>query len=108
MIVSAPAKYPFQQTLADFADIGGHNFLLYTNRYSRWIEVARLGIKAWRLDCQVFLKWFGSFGVPEELSSDCGPPFNSFSYDEFLCRWDVRKRQLSAITHRVMGVQRQL
>jgi hypothetical protein len=42
------------------------------------------------------LRWFSTFGVPEELSTDGGPPFNSMEYDSFLMTWDVRKRLSSA------------
>ena len=96
MMISAPPAYPFQQSVTDFAKIEGHDFLIYADRYSGWAEVAKLGSTAWRMVCQAFLKWFAAFGVPEEMSSDGGPPFNAFAYDEFLSSWGISKRQSSA------------
>ena len=61
--------------MVDFANIQGHNFLVYAERYSEWLKVERLGSKAWKLMTKVFLKWFASLGMP---------PFNSLSYDKFL------------------------
>ena len=96
MILSDPPEYPFQQVVTDFADMEGHDFIIYADRFSGWLEVAKLSNKTWRSVRQVFLQWFSSFGVPEEISSDGGPPFNSSSYDDFLQRWGVWKRQSSA------------
>ena len=96
MMISAPPDYPFQQSVTDFAKIEGHDFLIYADRYSGWVEVAKLGSTAWRMVRQTFLQWFAAFGVPEEMSSDGGPPFNAFAYDEFLSSWGISKRQSSA------------
>ena len=35
-------------------------------------------------------------GVPEEIASGGGPPYNPMEYDAFLIMWDVRKRKSSA------------
>ena len=95
ILISPPPDYPFQQVVADFAEIEGHDFLVYADRYSGWLEVARLGNKACKTVHKVFLSLF-RFGVPEEIACDGGPPFNSATFDEFLSRWDIWKRQSSA------------
>ena len=95
MIITPPPDYPFQQVVTDFAEIEGHDFLVYADRYSGWLEVAKLNNKVWKTVHQTLLSWF-DFGVPEEISSDGGPPFNSMEYESFLQRWDIRRRQSSA------------
>ena len=96
MILSPSPEFPFQQVVTDFAEIEGHDFLVYADRYSGWLEVAKLGNKTWKTVRQIFLTWFTTFGVPEEISCDGGPPFNSAAFNDFLDRWEVRKRQSSA------------
>ena len=39
---------------------------------------------------------FSTYGVPEELSTDGGPPFNGYEYKQFLTRWDIQPRLSSA------------
>ena len=47
-------------------------------------------------DCNHLRHWFCTFGAPQELSSDGGPPFDSEEYHHFLLNWGVTKRQSSA------------
>ena len=95
IICSAP-EYPFQQVVTDLCQTSGHDFLIFADRYSGWIEVAKLNTKSFKDISKCMLRWFTTFGVPEEIASDGGPPYNSSSYDTFLKTWDIRKRQSSA------------
>ena len=96
MILSAPPDVPFQQVVTDLCEVAGHDYMIYADRYSGWVEIAKLSGKAFKDVTRCMLKWFSDFGVPEEVASDGGPPFNSSSYDAFLKLWDIRKRQSSA------------
>ena len=82
-IITPPPEYPFQPSVSDFCDIEGHNFLIYADRFSGWVEVERLASNSFRNVEKTFLRWFATFGVPEEISTDGGPPFNSGDYDDF-------------------------
>ena len=42
MILLDLPESPFQQAVTDFSDIEGHNFIIYADRFSEWLEVARL------------------------------------------------------------------
>ena len=95
-IVSVPPEVPFQQTVTDLCEIEGHNFLVYADRYSGWVEVNKLASKTFPHIRRAMLNWFATYGVPEEMASDGGPPFNAIDYDQFLKDWDIRKRQSSA------------
>jgi len=46
--------------------------------------------------CNILQKCFETFGVPEEISTDGGPPFNSNDYTMFLKNWDIKPRLSSA------------
>ena len=95
-INTPPPEMPFQQVVADLFSLEGHTFLAYADRFSGWLEVDRLSSSSFRNVRRSLLRWFSTFGVPEELSTDGGPPFNSFEYRKFLQNWDVSRRLSSA------------
>ena len=96
LLLTPEPEVPFEQTVVDFYEIGKHYFLIYADRYSGWVEVAKMRSTSFQHARPVFLKWFATFGVPEEQSADGGPPFNGFDYSTFLHAWGIRKRQSSA------------
>ena len=96
IIISPPPEMPFEQTVADLFSLEGHTFLAYADRFSGWVEVERLPSHTFRNVRQTFLRWFRTYGVPEEIATDGGPPFNANDYKVFLRTWDVRKRLSSA------------
>ena len=74
-----PPSSPFENIYADFFDFGGYHYLVAGDRLSGFSEIFQTPsgtpnsgsvglIKCLR-------KWFGTFGVPKELSSDGGPEF---------------------------------
>ena len=95
-INTPPPDVPFQQVVADLFSLEGHTFLAYADRYSGWLEVDRLSTNSYRNVRKSLLRWFSTFGVPEELATDGGPPFNSYEYESFLQNWDVQWRLSSA------------
>ena len=96
LIITPPPEYPFQHAVVDLCHLEGHSFMVYADRYSGWVEVERLPSTT-LINCRkVFLRWFATYGVPEEISSDGGPPFNAAGYDEFCKNWGIRKRLSSA------------
>ena len=96
MILTPPPDMPFQQVVIDFCEVVGHDFLIYSDRYSGWTEVALMPAKDLKHVLGALLKWFAAFGVPEEIASDGGPPFNAGAYDTFLRNWDIKRRLSSA------------
>ena len=95
-IMPTMPEVPFEQVVTDFFELSGHNFLIYADRYSGWIEIAKMPSKDFKQTHNCMMRWFTTFGVPKEIGSDGGPPFNSFSYSAFLDRWNVRLRMSSA------------
>jgi len=67
------------------------------DRFLGWTEVAIASKDASTLTiCSILRRYFINFGIPEELASDGGPPFNSYKFSTFLKSWDIRHHLSSA------------
>ena len=93
---SQPPQTPFEQTVTDLFDLEGHKYLVFADRYSRWVEFERLADSTFRHMKEGYLRWFRTYEVPDEFASDGCPLFNSNTYETFLRAWDIRRRLLSA------------
>ena len=97
MIQHTQPTHPFQMVVTDLFHMAGRTYIVYADRFSAWTEVASTDISAnSRTICNIFRRYFTSFGVPEELTSDGGPPFQSAEFSSFLKKWDVQHRPSSA------------
>ena len=96
MLISSPPDIPFQQVVMDFANIKGKNYIIYADRLSGWVEVVQAASTSFKSTYPLLLRWFRTFGVPEEISTDGGPPFNGLEFREFLKRWSINWRLSSA------------
>lgn len=92
----ADPEFPFQQVVVDFADIQGKSYMVYADRYTGWVEVALMSSGKAKNVCDNMRTWFCTYGAPEEISSDGGPPFESQECNAFLRNWGIRKRTSSA------------
>ena len=95
-VAPSPPEVPFEQTVADLFHLEGHTFLAYADRFSGWLEVDKLRGGSFHEVRKSLLRWFRTYGVPEELATDGGPLFQSFEYKRFLQRWGVETRLSSA------------
>ena len=87
---------PFQLVAIDLCKIGKHTYLVCADRLSGWTEVMKIKDESFKSVKKHLLAMFERYGVPEEISSDGGPPFNSNEYKRFLERWNVEIRLSSA------------
>ncbi len=97
--LSSPSPdYPFQLVVADFFNLAGRNYLVYADRYTGWNTIFKTPVgDADSSSVKKHLRMlFGMFGVPEELATDGGPPFNSYDVKVFLATWGVHHRLSSA------------
>ena len=72
MMCTPSPEYPFQQTVMDFCTMSGHEYLVYADRLSGWVEVVRPKGTSFRAIKPILLKWFETFGAPEEIATDGG------------------------------------
>ena len=86
-----PAAYPFQCICADYFHYGGNNYLVIVDCYSNWPIVERAQAGAQGL-IQCLRKYFTTYGIPNELSSDGGPEFIASATHSFLQQWGVNHR----------------
>ena len=96
IMVSPPPEVPFEQTASDIFSLEGHTFVAFADEYSGWLEVERLSTNSFRNVRKTFLRWFTTYGVPSEIATDGGPPFNSHDYNDFCHTWNIRRRLSSA------------
>ena len=97
MLLTPPPDYPFQQTVVDLCQLGGHAYMVYADRLTGWLEVTHLadGTASRAIKDQLrrhFVRW----GAPEQLSLDGGTNLNSEDMKQFLERWGVSVRLSSA------------
>ena len=95
MLTPSP-DLPFEKVAMDPCQIAGKTYLVYADRFSGWTEVALLKSTSFSDVKKELLAWFRSYGVPNEISSDGGPPFNSYEFENFLKAWGVDFRKSSA------------
>ena len=91
---------PFEAVVGDYFKLRGMNYLVIADRLSAWTECYRT--KSGTDDSgsrgliQLLKRFFGTFGVPQELSNDGGSEFTADDTQDFLTRWGVRVRQSAA------------
>ena len=95
-IVTPDPELPFEQVCTDFCKIGSFCYLIYADRFSNWVEVAKMKDQRFQTMKKSMLRWFSTFGVPDEMSSDGGPPYNALEYETFLKAWGIEMRKSSA------------
>ncbi len=95
LAVSPEPEYPWQQAVLDFFESAAHKYLVIADRFTGWPELSRQNGKAMTL-VRTCRNVFAQFGVPEELSFDGGPPFDSHEWKRFLIQWDIFPRLSSA------------
>ena len=95
LTLSPEPEFPWQQAVLDYFEYAALKFLVIADRFTGWPEVFRMNGKAMTL-IKTCRNLFAQFGVPEELSFDGGPPFDSIEWKQFLTQWDIGIRQSSA------------
>ncbi|XP_057292380.1 uncharacterized protein K02A2.6-like [Hydractinia symbiolongicarpus] len=90
-------SYLFQLAATDIFHMVGQRYLIYADRFSGWTEVACLRASPNAATVKNILRrYFSTFSIPEENSSDGGPPYESNEFNAFLNNWGIRHRLSSA------------
>jgi hypothetical protein len=74
---------PWQHVAQDLFDCFGKKWLLIVDYYSNWFEFEKLEYTNGEAVIRQTKKWFSVYGIPEQLTSDNGPPWNGQEFTEF-------------------------
>ena len=95
-----PPTTPFEHIFADFFDYGGRHFLVIGDKFSGWVDVFGTSpgsnIAGAAALIRLVRTYFGTFGVPDEVSTDGGPEFTAYATQQFFITWGVKHRVSSA------------
>ena len=94
IIMTISPKWPFQQIALDLFYVGHQAYLARAGRLTGWLMVFHLkpGQAGAGNLISICRRIFHAYGVPEEISSDGGPPFTSDRFLSFLEVWGVSHR----------------
>lgn len=89
---------PFERVHIDFYSFDNNTFLILVDTYSKWLEVEIMNRTHAKATIDKLRKMFAVFGLPTEIVSDNGPPFNSHEFTQF-CKSNGIKLTHSPPTH---------
>ena len=94
IIFTPSPEWPFQHIVMDLCYVGHHTYLVCADRLTGWLIIYHLKpnqAKAEKL-ITICRSLFETYGAPDEISSDGGPPFSAHQFQRFLISWDVKHR----------------
>ena len=94
IILTESPDWPFQKLAIDLFYVEHEAYLACADRFTGWLILYHLppgGGNASNL-INICRSIFHTYGVPEELSRDGGPPMQSQKFIDFLKLWQVRDR----------------
>lgn len=80
---------PWEKISADFMTINQLDFLVIVDYLSKYAIVNKLTSKTASSIISSFKNVFSILGLPQEIFSDNGPPFNSFEYISFARKYNI-------------------
>ena len=94
IIMTCSPEWPFQQIALDLFYVGHQAYLACADRLTGWLMVfhPKPGQASAGNLVSICRGIFQAYGVPEEISSDGGPPFTSDRFLSFLEFWGVSHR----------------
>ncbi|XP_031333939.1 uncharacterized protein K02A2.6-like [Photinus pyralis] len=81
---------PWQKIAIDFKALGPQDFLVVVDYFSKFAVVNKLPNKTGNTVISCLKNIFAINGLPEEVFSYNGPPFNSWDFIEFANRYDIK------------------
>ena len=86
---------PWKKVSVDFGTIGNRTALVFWDQYTRTPVVEFVPSTSAEGVIPQFERTFTTFGVPEEVKSDNGPPFNGFKFSEYASKQGFRHRKVT-------------
>ena len=95
--------YPQQKIAAYLFTVGGKDYMVGVDYYSRWINITELKATKSADGIEVLQRQLADVGIPEELVSDNGPQFGSWEFRLFMQSLGIVHRTSSPTYQRVNG-----
>ena len=94
---------PQQKIAADLFTVGGKDYMVSADYYSKWINITELKATKNADVIEALQRQLADFGIPEELVSDNGPQFGSWEFRLFMQSWGIVHRTSSPTYARANG-----
>ena len=94
LILTTSPEWPFQKIVMDLFYVDHHVYLACADRFTGWLIMYHLpaGKSNAATLINISRNIFQTYGVPEEISRDGGPPMQSKVFLDFLKDWGVEER----------------
>lgn len=80
---------PWQKVGMDLFNLDSKNYLIIVDYYSQYFEVSQVNSYNAQTVVTQCKSIFSRHGIPCQIISDGGPPFNSHQFKEFCCSWHI-------------------
>lgn len=94
---------PWEKVAMDFFHHSGTTYLLVVDYYSKFVEVEKMPTTTASALIAVLKDLYARHGIPNEIVSDQGPPFDSAEYRSFNKEWDIVHNPSSPLFPRSNG-----
>lgn len=81
---------PFQRVHIDFFEYEKRHFLIFCDSYSKWIDIKLMQQCTASYVIRELYSIFSVVGLPCEIVSDNGPPFDSYQFIEFCTKLNIK------------------
>ena len=88
LLPSTPPERPFQRVGVDICEVKGDYYLVSTDYYSRYIDIAHLPRLTALAVISKMKNCFAHHGIPETVVSDNGTQFTSVEFQQFAASWN--------------------
>jgi len=90
MIERDLAERPWEKIGADFFHLRGKNFLLVIDYFTKYVEMEEMSTStSLEFVHQALQKIYSRHGLPDQLITDRGPPFNSYKFKEINSEYNI-------------------
>ena len=111
MLITPASTDPWQSLAIDFygpIPNSGQQLLVVVDTYSMFPEVEIVASTSAKAIIPKLDRMFATHGIPQQLKTDNGPPFNVMSLRDTPTPWELRGRRAHLYGHKVMGMLRVL
>jgi hypothetical protein len=104
LLPTAIPELPWQHVAEDLFECFGEKWLICVDYYSEFFLIEKMATT----DCDAITrqtkKWFSTHGIPDELTSDNGPPWNSGGWKKFAREYGFQHTTISPTHSQTNGL----